>query len=384
MYNTSSVHDKMVTIMFFGRISMRVVVSGGGTGGHIYPALSLIKEIQKNHVDAEILYIGTEKGLEADIVPREGIPFKTIHITGFKRKLSIENIKTVTRFLVGVKRAKKLINDFKPDVVIGTGGYVCGPVVYAAAKLNIPTVIHEQNSVPGLTNKFLSKYVDRIAICFDEAKQFFPESKVVFTGNPRASDVLNIDGEAGRTSLGLDRNKKTVLIVGGSRGAKPINDAFLSVLDEWPKKGYQVVYVTGSVHYDNVMGKVNQNSQSDQVIIKPFIHNMPDVLGAVDLIVARAGATTLAEITALGLPSILIPSPYVTNNHQEKNANALKSNGAAIVLKENEMNGPLLLEHIDTVLTTEQKWNDMKKAAKDLGVPKAAHNLYELLKGVSR
>lgn len=287
-------------------------------GGHIYPALSLIKEIQKNHVDAEILYIGTEKGLEADIVPREGIPFKTIHITGFKRKLSIENIKTVTRFLVGVKRAKKLINDFKPDVVIGTGGYVCGPVVYAAAKLNIPTVIHEQNSVPGLTNKFLSKYVDRIAICFDEAKQFFPESKVVFTGNPRASDVLNIDGEAGRTSLGLDRNKKTVLIVGGSRGAKPINDAFLSVLDEWPKKGYQVVYVTGSVHYDNVMGKVNQNSQSDQVIIKPFIHNMPDVLGAVDLIVARAGATTLAEITALGLPSILIPSPYVTNNHQEK------------------------------------------------------------------
>ncbi|KHF40778.1 undecaprenyldiphospho-muramoylpentapeptide beta-N-acetylglucosaminyltransferase [Halalkalibacter okhensis] len=363
---------------------MRVVVSGGGTGGHIYPALSLIKEIKHNHKDAEILYIGTEKGLEADIVPREGIPFETIHITGFRRKLSFENVKTITRFLTGARRAKKLIKNFEPDVVIGTGGYVCGPVVFAAAKLKIPTVIHEQNSVPGLTNKFLSKYVDRIAICFEEAKRFFPNEKVVFTGNPRASDVLDVNPQAGRESLSLNPNKKTVLIVGGSRGARPINDAFLSVLDEWSKKDYQVVYVTGAVHYDAVMEKVNGSSRSSNVIIKPFIHNMPDVLGAIDLIVARAGATTLAEITALGLPSVLIPSPYVTNNHQEKNANALKTNGAAIVVKEQDMNGKTLLQHIDSVLTVNDRWNGMHLAAKELGVPRAANNVYQLLRETAR
>ncbi len=183
----------------FWRKLMRVVVSGGGTGGHIYPALSLIKEIKKQDSNAEILYIGTERGLENDIIPREGIPFETIDISGFKRKLSVENVKTVIRFFKGTTRAKKLMKSFKPDVVIGTGGYVCGPVVYAAAKLKIPTVVHEQNSVPGLTNKFLSRYVDRVAICFEEAKRYFPEQKVVFTGNPRASEVLHVDREAGKT-----------------------------------------------------------------------------------------------------------------------------------------------------------------------------------------
>jgi UDP-N-acetylglucosamine--N-acetylmuramyl-(pentapeptide) pyrophosphoryl-undecaprenol N-acetylglucosamine transferase len=363
---------------------MRVVVSGGGTGGHIYPALSLINEIKRKHKDAEILYIGTENGLEADIVPREGIPFETIHISGFKRKLSLENIKTVSRFLIGTQRAKKLIKQFKPDVVIGTGGYVCGPVVFAAAKLKIPTVIHEQNSVPGLTNKFLSKYVDKVAVCFEEARSFFPGKKVIFTGNPRASDVLHIDREAGRTSLGLNPNKKSVLIVGGSRGARPINDAFISVLTEWSKKDYQVVYVTGAVHYDAVIEKVNEVEQTRNIIIKPFIHNMPDVLGAIDLIVARAGATTLAEITALGLPSILIPSPYVTNNHQEKNALALKTTGAAIVRKEQEMSGQTLLEDIDRVFFEEGTWEEMHEAALKLGVPNAAERLYQVLVEISR
>ena len=182
---------------------MRIVVSGGGTGGHIYPALALIREIQKQDDKAEFLYIGTEKGLESKLVPRENIDFRSIHITGFRRKLSVENVKTVLRFLKGVSDSKKILKEFKADVVIGTGGYVCGPVVYAAAKLGIPTIIHEQNSIPGLTNKFLSRYVDRIGICFEEAKQFFPEEKVVMTGNPRASEVLNQDGKKGRASVGL-------------------------------------------------------------------------------------------------------------------------------------------------------------------------------------
>ena len=182
------------------------------------------------------LYIGTEKGLESTLVVREGIPFKSIHITGFKRRFHLKMLKRLSRFLKGVRKSKKILKEFKADVVIGTGGYVCGPVVYAASKLSIPTIIHEQNSVPGLTNKFLSRYVDQIAVCFEEAKEFFPEKKVMLTGNPRASEVLNQDGKKGRLSVGLNNHQPLVLIVGGSRGARPINDAVLkSLFEVWAK-----------------------------------------------------------------------------------------------------------------------------------------------------
>ncbi|EKN62535.1 undecaprenyldiphospho-muramoylpentapeptide beta-N-acetylglucosaminyltransferase [Schinkia azotoformans] len=358
---------------------MRILVSGGGTGGHIYPAIAFIKEIKKHQPDAEFLYIGTEKGLEKSIVERENIPFKSIEITGFKRKLSFENIKTIMRFLKGTSLSKKYIKEFKPDIVLGTGGYVCGPVVYAAAKLNIPTIIHEQNSVPGLTNKFLSKYVDKVALCFEEAGQYFPKEKTILTGNPRASEVIGNDGNIGKRSVGLDPTKKVVLIVGGSRGAKPINDAFIEVLPKVREKSYQVLYVTGDVHYENVLKEVNKVGNPDNVIIKPFLHNMPEVLAGVDLIVARAGATTLAEITALGIPSILIPSPYVTNNHQEKNARALGDNGAAIVRLEKEMNGITLLRDIDHVLLNEETLMQMKQSSARLGIPTAANKLYAVM-----
>lgn len=303
---------------------MKIAVSGGGTGGHIYPALALIREIQKKDENVEFLYIGTEKGLESKLVPRENIPFKSIHITGFKRKISFENVKTVLRFLKGVRDSKKMLKEFKPDVVIGTGGYVCGPVVYAAAKMGIPTIVHEQNSVPGLTNKFLSRYVDKIAICFEEAREFFPEQKVVLTGNPRASEVLGQDGIKGRLSAGLKLKIPTVLIFGGSRGARPINEAVVKSLTELSGKPYQVLYVTGDVHFEDVRKEVELVGNPENVIIKPFIHNMPEVLSGVDLTVARAGATTLAELTSLGIPSILIPSPYVTDNHQEKKRPGIK------------------------------------------------------------
>lgn len=359
---------------------MRVIVSGGGTGGHIYPALALIKEIKKREPNAEFLYIGTEKGLESTLVKREDIPFKTIHITGFKRKLSFENVKTIIRFLKGVTRSKKLIREFKPDIVIGTGGYVCGPVVYAAAKLNVATIVHEQNSVPGLTNKFLSKYVDKVAISFKEAESFFPKEKVVYTGNPRATEAALVERKDRLTGLGLNKDKKTVLIVGGSRGARPINDAFLEVLEVAGKRDYQFLYVTGDVHYDTVMSKVQEHGSPANIKIEPFIHNMPEVLKNVHLIVARAGATTLAEVTAIGLPSILIPSPYVTNNHQEKNARALSDNGAAVIKLEKEMSGAILLKEIDAILLNEKKWEQMHKDTLKLGMPESGQMIYELMK----
>lgn len=358
---------------------MKIAISGGGTGGHIYPALALIREIKKDIKDAEFLYIGTESGLENQLVPRENIPFKSIHITGFKRKLSFENIKTVFRFLKGVKDSKKILREFKADVVIGTGGYVCGPVVYAAAKLGIPTIIHEQNSVPGLTNKFLSKYVDKIAICFKEAGSFFPQEKVVLTGNPRASEVIGKDGIKGRLSAGLRTNIPVVLIVGGSRGAKPINEAVLKSLAQLGEKPYQILYVTGEVHYQEVKKEVELIGNPKNVIIKPFIHNMPEILAGTDVTVARAGATTLAELTSLGIPSILIPSPYVTNNHQEKNARSLSDHGAAELLLEKELTGKKLVDLMDQILMDDAKLKEMKTSAKKLGIPDAANRLYKLM-----
>lgn len=355
---------------------MRIVVSGGGTGGHIYPALALIREIQKENKDAKFLYIGTEQGLESKLVPRENISFKSIHITGFKRKLSFENVKTVYRFLTGVTKSKKLLKEFKADIVIGTGGYVCGPVVYAAAKLGIPSVIHEQNSIPGLTNKFLSRYVNKIAICFEEAKGFFPKEKVVFTGNPRASEVLGQDGIQGRISVGLKLNMPAVLIFGGSRGARPINEAVLKSLSEFGSKPYQILYITGDAHFDEVNKEVELVGNPNNVVIKPFVHNMPEVLAGIDLVVSRAGATTLAELTSLGIPSVLIPSPYVTNNHQEKNARSLSDRGAAKLLLEKDLTSKKLVEEIDQILMDNKQLSSMKKSSEELGIRDAAKRLY--------
>jgi UDP-N-acetylglucosamine--N-acetylmuramyl-(pentapeptide) pyrophosphoryl-undecaprenol N-acetylglucosamine transferase len=358
---------------------MKIVVSGGGTGGHIYPALAFIHEVKKHNPKAEFLYIGTERGLESSIVKRENIPFETIEISGFKRKLSFDNVKTIVRFFNGTKKCKKILKAYKPDVVIGTGGYVCGPVVYAASKLRIPTVIHEQNSVPGLTNKFLSKYVSRVALSFEEAREYFPQAKTVVTGNPRATEVTQHVGKLSLKTMGLDPDKKVVLIVGGSRGAKPINSAFVDAIPNAAKRDYQFLYVTGDVHYEDVLKKVENSGNPDNIVIKPFIHNMHEVLSCVDLIVARAGATTLAEITALGLPSVLIPSPYVTNNHQEKNARALGNKGAAIVRLEKEMTGEQMLQDIDEILLSPLKLEEMKRASKKLGIPDAAGRLVQLV-----
>ncbi|MCJ8006180.1 undecaprenyldiphospho-muramoylpentapeptide beta-N-acetylglucosaminyltransferase [Lederbergia wuyishanensis] len=358
---------------------MKIVVSGGGTGGHIYPALALIKTIQKQDPSVEFLYIGTEKGLEAKIIERENIAFKAINITGFKRSISFENAKTVFRFIKGVYDSKKIIKQFKPDVVIGTGGYVCGPVVYAAAKRKIPTVIHEQNSVAGLTNRFLSRYVDRVAICFEEVRPFFPPEKVIMTGNPRASEVLESKTTGILQSFGLKENVKTALIVGGSRGARPINEAVIKSLSQLSNKSYQIIYVTGEVHYKEVSKEAEFLGINHNVAIVPFIHNMEEVLSSIDVVVGRAGATSLAELTSLGIPSILIPSPYVTDNHQVKNASALVNKGAAVMLEESELSSQRLIAALDSILLDDARRIAMGEAAKKLGIRDAADKLFALL-----
>jgi UDP-N-acetylglucosamine--N-acetylmuramyl-(pentapeptide) pyrophosphoryl-undecaprenol N-acetylglucosamine transferase len=353
---------------------MRIVLTGGGTGGHIYPAVAIGRQAQEE-CGAELLYIGTTQGLESRIVPKLDIPFEAVEITGFKRKLSLDNVKTVVRFLRGVKKAKRLLREFKPDAVVGTGGYVCGPVVYAAAKLGIPTLIHEQNVIPGLTNQFLARYVDTVAVSFPESEQHFKRAKrTVYAGNPCATNVMRADADKGRVSLGLTDAKQIVLVFGGSRGAKAINEAMLSMapqLNQLP--GVHFVFVTGESYYDDALATMEQLPayRSGQLHVVPYLHNMPDVLAA-SLVVCRAGASTIAEMTALGIPSILIPSPNVTNNHQEANARSIVEAGAGRMVLERELSGDRLLDTVKELLKDERLLEKTGKAAAELGMPSAA------------
>lgn len=361
---------------------MRLMISGGGTGGHIYPALALIEALKAHDKHAEVLYVGTHRGLESRIVPERGIAFKTIKIQGFKRSLSPQNFKTVYLFLKSVVTARKYIKAFKPDVVVGTGGYVSGAVVFAASQMHIPTVIHEQNSVVGVTNKFLSHFVNKIAISFESARSQFPEKKVVMTGNPRAQQVANIQKTAALQAYGLKDDVPTVLIFGGSRGAARINAATASAVPELNKRDYQTLFVTGQVHYDKIMDSLSKTTLAPNVKIEPYIKNMPAILPEIAVILGRAGATSIAEITALGIPAILVPSPYVTNDHQTKNAQSLVNAGAAELVKEADLTATSLLKAVDGLMLSADHREDMANNAKKLGMPDAADQLLKVLESV--
>lgn len=360
---------------------MRLLVSGGGTGGHIYPALALIERLKQVEPDTEVLYVGTTRGLENKIVPAAGLRLKTLHTQGFKRSLSLENFKTVYLFLKSVHDAKKIIRDFKPDVVLGTGGYVSGAVLYAAAKMHIPTVIHEQNSVVGITNKFLSRYVDEIAIAFEAARDQFPADKVNMTGNPRAQQVAaNVSSNYSWTNDGLSDDKPTMMVFGGSQGAPKINQSVIDAIPEFNKRDYQVIFATGQKRYQKVMDQLKNVHINDNVKVVPYIPDMPKKMPKVDMLVSRAGATTIAEITALGIPTILIPSPYVTANHQVKNAQALVKQGAAAMILEDKLDSRTLLVQVDKIMNNPEVREKMAKASKKIGRPNAADLLINVLK----
>ncbi|MFC5467165.1 undecaprenyldiphospho-muramoylpentapeptide beta-N-acetylglucosaminyltransferase [Cohnella suwonensis] len=360
---------------------MRVVLTGGGTGGHIYPALAIGREISEREPGSSTLYIGSGRGLEGRIVPEQGIPFEAVEITGFRRSLSLENVRTVLRFMKGVKRSKELLRAFKPDVVVGTGGYVCGPVVYAASKLGIPTLIHEQNVVPGLTNKFLSRYVDGVAVSFAESVPLFKRCPdVVHAGNPCATRVLGADKEAGFESLGLKPGTPFVLVVGGSGGARALNDAVVQMAPQLGKlNGVHYVFVTGERFFRDAEAVIKRQalSAADRVTVLPYVGNMPDVLAAASLFVGRAGASFLAEVTSLGIPSILVPSPNVTNNHQEANARSLSDAGAGTLILERDLTGNVLFEKIAGIISDPEKKERMAKASRSLGMPRSASDIYE-------
>ncbi|MCT6857947.1 MAG: undecaprenyldiphospho-muramoylpentapeptide beta-N-acetylglucosaminyltransferase [Apilactobacillus sp.] len=361
---------------------MRLMISGGGTGGHIYPALALIEELRRVDPDSEVLYVGSTRGLEKDIVPKHNIDFEELEIQGFKRSLSLYNVKTVALFMKSLHKAKKLIKQFKPDIVIGTGGYVSGAVVYAAAQMKIPTMIHEQNSVVGLTNRFLSKHVDKIAVGFEDAISQFPKDKTVYTGNPRAQQVANLKSDFSWTKYGLKDDVPTLLIFGGSQGALKINRVTAKSIHLFNRKDYQVVFVTGPKRYDDVMKQLKGQTINDNVAVLDYIADMPNVLPKVDAIVGRAGATSLAEITALGIPSVLIPSPYVTADHQTKNALSLVKNDAAVIITEDDLTEKTLVENADFIMNDRYKRLKMAENARNMGCRDAATRLLDLAKSI--
>lgn len=366
---------------------MRVLVTGGGTGGHIYPMLALIKRMKERGELEDVLFVGSKRGLESDLVPKEGIDFKSLEIQGFKRKLTFDNFKTLNLFFKSVREAKKMIKEFKPDVVIGSGGYVSGAVVYAASRLKVPTIIHEQNSVVGITNKFLSHFVTKIAYVFDgAATQFSQKKKLVKTGNPRSQEVAEMTQFARLTDFGLENDVPTVLVFGGSQGSKALNDKVLDTLDVLNHKPYQVMFVTGRHYYNEVketIAKEQLNVQKN-IVIMPYIDNMTAILPEITAVVSRSGATTIAELTAVGTPSILIPSPNVTHDHQTKNAQDLEKTGAAVVIAESDLNDYNFVSSIDHILLDASYAKKMSLAAKKHGISDASDKLIELVHDITQ
>lgn len=354
---------------------MRVIISAGGTGGHIYPALAIINKIKENDPDSEFLYIGTHNRMEKDIIPKYNIPFETLEIYGINRKNIFKNFKTLNCFYQSIKKCKKLIKNFNPDIVIGVGGYVTGPVIYSAKKLGYKTFIHEQNSVPGKANIFLTKYADLIGVSFKSTIKHFPEYKTVFTGNPCSENAIKVNS-LDKKELGLSPNKKLVLFVMGSLGSTRMNELLAKTMTAFNGKNYEVLFVTGKEDYEKMKAKKFPTN----VKVVPYIENMIRIMKNTDLIVSRAGASTLSEIIALGLPSILIPSPYVPDNHQYKNALDLIHKDAAILIEEKDIKGDILIRKIDEIINDEQKLSKMKQNLKELSIPNSATLIYENIK----
>lgn len=352
---------------------MKVVVAAGGTGGHLYPALALVEYIKKQQPDSQFLFIGTKDRLESQVVPQLGYDYVGLNVKGLVGN-PLKKAYSAMLFLKSVVTAKKIIRKFAPDIVIGFGGYPSASAVQAAAALKIKTMIHEQNSIIGLTNKILIKKVDKIVCCYQKAYQDFPQEKTLLLGNPRASVICHEVPHDIHEKYHLNRDKKLVTIVMGSLGSKSVNDIMVNAIDKFKDKNYQVLYVTGKPYYEMMKGYENDN-----VRIVPYIDDMPSVMHATDLIISRAGASTLAELTALGLPAILIPSPYVAANHQEYNATELVQSGAAKMILEADLQVDNLLAMIDSIIDDETALNILKENAKKLGKPNACQDMYNVI-----
>ena len=365
---------------------MRVLLTGGGTAGHINPAIAIANYIKEKEKESEILFVGTQRGLEKTLVPKCGYDIKFIDVMGLRRSLSAENIKVFINYIKSMGDARRIIKEFKPDIVIGTGGYVCAPVIKAAAALKIPTLIHEQNVFPGLAIKMLSGKADITAISFEETRSMMKAKKMVLTGNPLRPDLFKVhDIDLVRAQYGFDE-KPLVLMFGGSLGADKINEALAEMIINRKTKDFNLIASTGEKHFEEVSKKLSDAGvkleKLRNVKILPYIYNMEEIFFAADVVVGRSGAITVSEITALGKAAVLIPSPYVAHNHQEYNARYLEKNGAAKVILENEVSGEKIAGEISSILKSPALLEKMQSASRKIGIADACETIYNCIKEI--
>jgi len=363
---------------------MKVIVAAAGTAGHINPGLAIANKIKEKEPNSEIIFIGTTRGLENDLVPRAGYELKTIEAYGLSKQISIENFKRICTTLKATGKARKIIQNFKPDVIVGAGGYICGPVVWAAKKEKIPVVLHESNAFPGKAVKFLAKKADTVLISFEEARQRITNAKkIVFTGTPVKIEKKEYTRNERMMILqtgGLQENLPTILIFGGSQGAQKINEAVIGILENGLNKKYQIIWATGPKQYSIIKEQLAQKNINidniENAKILPYIYNMEEVMNVANVIVARSGAMTITEISNLGKPSILIPLPNVSQDHQLYNAKVLADVGAAKIILNNELTKDNLNAEIEKIIENPEQMKKMEEKALSKSVKNVQENIY--------
>ena len=354
---------------------MRVLISGGGTGGHVNPALAIAGEIRARNPGAKIKFVGTRHGLESRLVTKEGFDIEYIEVSGLKHSLSLKNVKLLFKAALAVKKCKSIIRDFNPDIVIGTGGYVSGPVVKAAQSLGIKTAIHEQNAFPGITTRMLSKKADKVFLSFRGVGNLSRTDNTVLTGNPVRTEITRVDKTASRRVLNLDA-RPMILSYGGSLGARNLNIAMADLIIKTSEdKEYIHIHGAGKRYFslmEDILKKSGINFKKNKdIIISEYIYDMARVMAGADVVICRAGAITLAEIAILGKPAILIPSPNVTDNHQFFNAKVFADNGAAVIIEDKDLTGERLQSELNKILSEPSALREMSKNALKLAKPNA-------------
>lgn len=357
---------------------MRVIIAGGGTGGHLFPGLAVAEEFKSRDASTEVIFVGTEYGIEARVVPREGYTIKFLRAEGLIGVSTLKKMRAMVKVLFSIIDSYRIIKKIKPDIVIGVGGYASGAIMLVAFLMSIPTMILEQNSIPGFTNKMLGKFVNTVCITYQESISFFQRAKTFLTGNPVRMQVLRGSIESAYRLFSLEKGIFTVFAFGGSSGAKSINIALIDALNYLHdlKDKIQFLHQTGLKDYENI--RQAYRKREFKGTITPFIYQMGEAYAVADIVISRAGATTLAELTALGKPAILIPYPYAAGNHQELNARKLLEMGAAKMILDRELNGEILARNIRELYTNETMRNEMKRNSSSIGRPDACERVVDI------
>ena len=358
---------------------MKAIIAAAGTGGHINPALAIANKIKQEEPNSEIIFVGTDRGLENDLIPRAGYDLKRIEAYGFNRKISLDNVKKMYKTFKSIGQAKKIIQDFKPDIMIGTGGYICLPVALAASKLKVPIVLHESNAFPGVAIKMLSKKASAILVGFEDAKKRIRNTEnVVVVGNPSKVKKIaftNSQKEKILKEIGLtDIEKPIVLVFGGSQGAQKINESFINIISKKINEKYQIIWATGPNQYEIIKAKLQS--------LNINIDNMEEVMNCVDLVVSRSGAMTITEISIVGKPSIFIPFPYATENHQEYNAKVLEKVGAAKIILDADLDFNILNSTINAIISDKEKMCRMSENAHAVEIKNVEDKIYVELRRI--